>query len=248
MDYIKITCSNCRLRSICLPASLNQAELNKFEKIVKQCRPLQRGQRLFNPGDPFNNIYVVRSGTVQTYVTMSSGEQQVISFNLSGELVGLEGVAIDEYTSTAQAVEMTSLCEISFSSLESLMGQIASLQHHMHQIMTKEILVDQQLLIQLGKISAERRVAAFLLNISNRLNMRGFSAVEFNLPMTRSDIGNYLGLAVETVSRQFTHFQEENIITVSRKRVLINDIKKLKLIANLDEKPKKRVREPSLSV
>lgn len=248
MEFIKVTCSNCRLRSICLPARLNQAELKKFEQIVKQPRPLQRGQRLFNPGEPFNYIYVVRSGTVQTYLTMSSGEQQVISFNFSGELVGLEGVANDEYTSTAQAIEMTSLCEISFSNLESLMGQISSLQHHIHQIMTKEILIDQQLLIQLGKISAERRVAAFLLNISDRLHLRGFSAVEFNLPMTRSDIGNYLGLAVETVSRQFTHFQEQNIITVSRKRILINDIKKLKIVAKLDEPLEKRIREPNLSV
>ena len=252
MESIKVTCRSCRLRSICLPAGLNESNVKTFEEIVKQPRPLQRGQRIFKSGDPFSSIYIVRSGMVQVYTTMNSGEQQVISFNLPGELVGLDGVSNDEFTSTAEAVEMTSLCEISFSKLEHIMTQIAPLQHHLHQIMSRELLIDQQLLIQLGKINAERRVAAFLLNISDRLHTRGFSAVEFNLPMTRSDIGNYLGLAVETVSRQFTHFQEEDIIRVSRKRIAINDITKLRSIANIDEFIEKRtkptLRKPARSI
>jgi len=235
MEIIKVTCSSCRLRNICLPADLNSTDLKKFEEIVKQPKPLQRGQKVFEPGDPFHYIYIVRSGTVQTFTTMSTGEQQVISFNLPGELVGLDGLGNDAFTSTAEAIEMTSLCEIKFSRLENMMGQCKPLQHEVHRFMGKELIVDQQLLIQLGKINAERRVAAFLLNLSDRLHARGFSASEFNLPMTRADIGNYLGLAVETVSRQMTHFQEQDIIAVSRKRITINDIDKLKSIANLNE-------------
>jgi len=235
MEIIKVTCSSCRLRSICLPADLNGTEIQKFEGIVKQPRPMQRGQKVFEPGEPFRSIYIVRSGTIQTYTTMSSGEQQVISFNLPGELVGLDGVGNDEFTSTAEAIEMTSLCEIPFSRLENMMGQSKTLQHQVHRFMGRELILDQQLLIQLAKINAERRVAAFLLNIADRLHARGFSAQEFNLPMTRVDIGNYLGLAVETVSRQMTHFQERDIISVSRKRVVINDVDRLREIANLDE-------------
>ena len=235
MEPIKVICSGCRLRNICLPTGLNNPELKRFEEIVKQPRPLQRGQRVYRPGDAFSSIYIVRSGTIKTYTTMSTGEQQVISFHLPGELVGLDGVSNDEFTSTAEAMEMTSICEISFNALENIMGQIKTLQHQVHRLMSKELLIDQQLLIQLGKMNAERRVAAFLLNISDRLHARGFSAVEFHLPMTRIDIGNYLGLAVETVSRQFTHFQEQDIIRVLRKHVIINSISKLRSIANLDD-------------
>ncbi|MGD8567848.1 MAG: fumarate/nitrate reduction transcriptional regulator Fnr [Gammaproteobacteria bacterium] len=235
MEPIKITCSGCRLRHLCLPTGLNTIELKKFEEIVKQPRPLQRGQQIYRPGDTFNAIYIVRSGSIKTYTTMSTGEQQVIGFHLPGELVGLDGVSEDEFTSTAEAMEMTSVCEISFSKLEQIMGQVKTLQHQVHRQMGKELLIDQQLLIQLGKMNAERRVAAFLLNISDRLHTRGFSPFEFHLPMTRIDIGNYLGLAVETVSRQFTHFQVQETIRVLRKHVVINSIDQLRSIANVDD-------------
>jgi CRP/FNR family transcriptional regulator len=218
-----------------LPNGLNTSELKKFEEIVKQPRPLQRGQQIYRPGDRFNAIYIVRSGSIKTYTTMSTGEQQVIGFHLPGELVGLDGVSDDEFSSTSEAMEMTSICEIPFTRLELAMSQIKTLQHQVHRLMGKELLVDQQLLIQLGKMNAERRVAAFLLNISDRLHKRGFSAREFHLPMTRIDIGNYLGLAVETVSRQFTHFQVEEIIRVLRKHVIINDLDKLRAIACVDD-------------
>lgn len=245
MESIKMTCSACRLRNICLPADLNEAEIREFEKIVKQPKPLQRGQKVFKPGDAFDSIYIVRSGSIQTYINMHSGEQQVLSFNLPGELVGFDGVSDDVFTSTAETIEMTSLCEIPFTKLEELSGKIKTLQHQLHRIMSKELLADQQLLIQLGKINAERRVAVFLINISERMHARGFSAKEFHLPMTRGDIGNYLGLAVETVSRQFTHFQEEQIIAVSRKRIVINDMDKLRAIAKLDNFAEQRSGQPT---
>lgn len=246
MESNKMTCSDCRLRNMCLTSGLNEQEIKSFEKIVKQHKPLQRGQKVFQPGDPFDSIYIVRSGSIQTYITMRSGEQQVLSFNLPGELAGFDGVSDDIFTSTAETIEMTSLCEIPFTKLEELSGKIKTLQHQLHRIMSKEILTEQQLLVQLGKINAERRVAVFLLNISERMHARGFSAKEFQLPMTRGDIGNYLGLAVETVSRQFTHFQEEKIIAVSRKRIVINDIDKLRAIANLDNFNDKRTGKPAV--
>ena len=236
METVKVLCSDCRLRNLCLPQGLVATELKMLEEIVKQPRPMQRAQRLYLPGDTFHYLYIVRSGSLKTYTTTSSGQQQIIGFHLPGELVGLDGVSDGSYFCTAESMEMTSVCELPFAKLENIMGKIKVLQHQVHKLMSKEILTDQKLLLQMGKMNAEQRVAAFLLNISDRFYKRGFSASEFHLPMTRSDIGNYLGLAVETVSRQFSHFQELGVIKVSRKHVIIIQSHFLKSITNLDGK------------
>lgn len=221
LPHIKVACTDCSLRSLCLPFGLDGEELVRLDEIIKRPRPLQRSQRLYHPGDEFRSLYVVRSGSIKTYTTTSAGEQQITGFHLPGELVGLDGVSTDQYNCTAEALETTSVCDLPFSRLESLSGQIPGLQRQLHRLMSKEILAEQQLLLQLGKMSAESRVAAFLMSISMRLENRGFSPTEFNLTMTRTDIGNYLGMAVETVSRQFTHFQEQEILKASRKYIQI---------------------------
>ena len=236
METVKVQCSDCRLRKLCLPQGLVADEIKMLEEIVKQPRPMQRAQRLYLPGDTFHYLFIVLSGSLKTYTTMSSGQQQIIGFHLPGELVGLDGVSDGSYCCSAESMEMTSVCELPFTKLENIMSKIGGLQHQVHKLMSKELLTDQQLLLQMGKMNAEQRVAAFLLNISNRFQKRGFSATEFHLPMTRSDIGNYLGLAVETVSRQFSHFQELGTIKVSRKHVIINNPQFLKSITNIEGK------------
>jgi len=219
---------------------LDGEELNKLDEIIKRPRPLQRSQRLYHPGDDFRSIYVVRSGSIKTYTTTTTGDQQITGFHLPGELVGLDGVSTDNYSCTAEALETTSVCELPFSRLETLSGQIQGLQRQLHRLMSKEILAEQQLLLQLGKMSAESRVAAFLVSISMRLHMRGFSETEFNLTMTRTDIGNYLGMAVETVSRQFTNFQEQGLLKASRKHIQILELDTLRQLSGLmqcEQKP-----------
>jgi len=234
LPNIKVACQDCSLRSLCLPFGLESDAMNKLDEIIKRPRPLQRFQRLYHPGDEFRNIYVVRSGSIKTYTSISNGEQQITGFHLPGELIGLDGVSSDEYSCTAEALETTSVCELPFSRLESLSTQLPGLQRQLHRLMSKELLAEQHLLLQLGKMSAESRVAAFLMSISMRLNTRGFSPVKFNLTMTRADIGNYLGMAVETVSRQFTHFQDREIIKASRKFIQILDMDALKEMAGLN--------------
>jgi len=236
MQILKTTCSDCHLRTMCLPAGLPLKDLAPLEAIIRQPFALQRGQRFYHPGDEFKYIYVVHSGSIKTYASTTSGEQQIVGFHLPGDLLGLDGVSENEYTCTAEAMETTTVCELPFQQLEQLMTKSKPLQHQLHRLMGKELVNDQQLMLHIAKMNAEQRVAMFILNISNRLHSRGFSAFEFFLPMTRQDIGNYLGLAVETVSRQFSLFQEHDLIRVLRKHVTIKNMDSL--YAVIDSNPK----------
>jgi CRP/FNR family transcriptional regulator len=169
----------------------------------------------------------VRSGALKNYCITESGDEQVLGFTLPGELVGLDGLADGRHSSAAMTLETTSICEMPFDSLESLCMKLPSLNRQLLRVASKEISDDHQMLMQLGKRSAEERLASFLLSLSRRYQSRGLSATEFNLPMSRQDIGNYLGLAIETVSRLFAHFVDEELLQVNRKNITILDLPNL---------------------
>ncbi len=228
---IKVACRNCSLFQLCLPVGISEADLELLDNIIKRRRPVKRGEHLFQVGEPFQAIYAVRSGSIKTYAPTEDGHEQVTGFHLPGELLGLDAIITESHPCAAKALETTSLCEIPFEQLEALGNRIPGLQHQLLKIMSKEILHDHSLLMLLGKKSAEERLAALLMSLSNRYRARGFSPTEFNLSMSRNDIGNYLGLAVETVSRLFTRFQEERLLTVQRKHIRVLDLPHLRQIA-----------------
>jgi CRP/FNR family transcriptional regulator len=232
LDHIKIACKDCSLFQLCLPVGIDATELEELDSIIKRRRPLKRGEHLFHVGSPFQAIYAVRSGSIKTYAPTEDGHEQVTGFHLPGELLGLDAINLQHHPCAAKALETTSYCEIPFERLEELSTRLPSLQHQLLKIMSKEILHDQSLLMLLGKKSAEERLAALLLSLSSRYRQRGFSATDFHLSMSRNDIGNYLGLAVETVSRLFSRFQEEGLLDVQRKHIGIADLPRLKAIAN----------------
>lgn len=232
LDQIKVACKDCNLFQLCLPVGIDEKELEELDNIIKRRRPLKRGDHLFQVGSPFQSIYAVRSGSIKTYTPTEDGYEQVTGFHLPGELLGLDAINLEHHPCAAKALETTSLCEIPFNRLEELSTHLPSLQHQMLKIMSKEILHDHSLLMLLGKKSAEERLAALLLSLSNRYQQRGFSPTDFYLSMSRNDIGNYLGLAVETVSRLFSRFQEEGVLDVQRKHVCITDLVQLRRIAN----------------
>ncbi len=227
LDKIKIACQNCGLSNICLPLGLDSDDVERLDSIVQRNRPLRRGNYLFQTGDPFKSVYVVKTGTVKTYTQCPDGSEQVIGFHLPGEVIGLDGIELKKYICSAKALETSAICEVPFDKLEELTATIPNLQHQMFRLLSREISKDTSLMTLLGKSTAEERLAAFLLSLSIRLHSRGFSATEFNLSMSRQEIGSYLGLALETVSRLFTHFQEEKILKVNRKYVEILDLEKL---------------------
>ncbi len=234
-DNIKVACRNCSLTSLCLPMSLTSEDMELLDSIVKRNRPLHRGDHLFRQGDKFHHIYVVKTGTVKSFDPGEDGSEQVLGFHLPGEMVGLDAIETGHHHCSAKILETTAVCEIPFTRLEELSSSIPSLQHQMYRLLSREIGHDEDMLTLLGKRNAEERLASFLLSLSGRFQRRGFSPSDFYLSMSRHEIGNYLGLAVETVSRLFTRFQDEGLLKVERKHVQLLDIARLKQIPRGDQ-------------
>ncbi|HSC67428.1 MAG TPA: fumarate/nitrate reduction transcriptional regulator Fnr [Cellvibrio sp.] len=228
----KVNCGNCRLNTICLPISLHIDDIDKLNSIIQRGKPLQKGDYLYRANMPFDSVYAIRSGAVKAVSLSDSGEEQVTGFYLPGEVVGMDGIADNYYTNSVVALETASVCEIPFNRMEELSLQIPNLQRHFFQLMSREITQDQQIITLLSKSSAEERIAALLLSISNRNSRRQLSANAFRLPMSRTDIGNYLGLTIETVSRVFTRIQKQGVIAVDKKEILIKNMDQLRSIAN----------------
>ncbi len=223
----KVSCNDCSLSAVCLPLAVDVGELDQLDNIILRGRMLKRGEHLYRAADPFESVYAVRSGAMKTFVLSEDGDEQVTGFYLPGEIIGMDGISTARHVSSAKALESTSVCEIPFHRLEELSSRIPSLQHHFFSLMSREIQADRELHMLLGKKSAEDRVAALLLSISARHQRRGLRADIFNLPMSRYDISNYLGLAVETVSRIFTRFQQSGLIAQQGREVSILDRHKL---------------------
>lgn len=230
----KVSCGNCRLNTICLPISLHIEDIDRLNNIIQRGRPLQKGDYLYRANDPFDSVYAIRSGAVKALTLSDHGEEQVTGFYLPGEVVGMDGIADNRYTNSVIALETASVCEIPFHRMEELSLQIPNLQRHFFQLMSREITQDQQVITLLSKSSAEERIAALLLSISSRNGRRQLSANAFRLPMSRTDIGNYLGLTIETVSRIFTRLQKQDVISVDKKEILIKNMDQLRTIANGD--------------
>ncbi|MFW2372834.1 MAG: fumarate/nitrate reduction transcriptional regulator Fnr [Gammaproteobacteria bacterium] len=233
LSTLKTACKSCKLHDLCLPLGLDMGDIEKLDEIIKRRKPLQKGEYLFHSGNTFHSIYAVRSGSIKTYSESEQGDEQVTGLYLPGELLGLDAIHNHEHPCSAVALETTSLCEIPFDTLEELSEKIPNLYQQLFRIMSKEIASDQTLLMLMAQKNAEERLAAFLVNLSSRLKQRSFSETEFYLSMSRKDIGNYLGLTIETISRTFSRFQSEGFLTTQRKYVNILQLDVLKAIAGL---------------
>ena len=217
-------CKDCSLAPLCLPLSLNLEDMDALDEIVKRGRPLKKGEFLFRQGDTFDSVYAVRSGALKTFSLSDTGEEQLTGFHLPSELVGLSGMDTEKHPVSAQALETTSVCEIPFERLDELALQLPQLRRQLMRVMSREIRDDQQMMLLLIVTDfADERIATFLVNLSARFRARGFSANQFRLSMSRNEIGNYLGLAVETVSRVFTRFQQNELIAAEGKEIRIID-------------------------
>ncbi|MEY2592657.1 MAG: hypothetical protein RI972_346 [Pseudomonadota bacterium] len=225
---LRTACSACNLRELCLPVGLSSPDLERLDSLVAQRRQLARGEDLFRAGDRFTSVYAVRTGFFKTGLTLEDGREQVTGFQMTGELLGLDGISTDAHTVTATALEDSQVCIIPFDQLEELSRDFTELQRQFHKIMSREIVRDHGVMLLLGSMKAEERLAAFLVNLTQRLHSRGYSSSEVVLRMTREEIGSYLGLKLETVSRTFSRFQDEGLLDVKQRQIRILDQARLK--------------------
>jgi len=228
---IKVACANCSLYELCLPLGVKDDDLDELENIIAR-RKLTKGHYLFRQDQAFTSIYALRTGSLKTFSLNSDGSEQITGFHLPGELVGLDAISSTKHPSNARALETVSYCELPFDQLETLSSKMPSLQRQLLRIMSNEIREDTGLAILLGNSSAEERLASLLLSLSQRFQHRGYSSEQFNLSMSRTDIGNYLGLAVETISRLFTRMQDNGILNVNGKLIDILDMDGLKVLTS----------------
>jgi len=220
----RVTCSSCNLRELCLTGGLCPADLLRVEKIVHARRRIKRGEVLFNAGESFHSVYAVRTGFFKSSVIDNDGREQVTGFFMGGELLGMEGIGSGQVNATATALEDSEVCVMPFSLIEEMSHEIRALQRQLHAVLAREIVRDHGVMMLLGSMRAEERLAVFLLNLSQRFTARGYSPSEFYLRMTREEIGSYLGLKLETVSRVFSRFQEQGLVAVQQKFIRITDI------------------------
>ncbi len=229
-----ISCQNCGLSELCIPYSLSLGEVELVDAKIKRHKPLRKNETLFEIHKPFHSIFVVRSGAVKTYTLSAEGDEHVVDFYLPGELLGLDAIGGETYNNTAKALETSSLCEIPYAEMTALSQQIPNLQVHMYRVLSREIRDDQNMQLLLNKKTAEQRIASFIFNLAERHKIRKLSSSMFRLPMIRTDIANYLGLAVETTSRIFTRLQENGVILVKGKEIEILDQHKLCQLAHCE--------------
>ena len=232
VQSIKLACSNCNLRELCMPLALNEEELQKLDNLVTTRHKIVRGDTLYRNGEKFSALYAIRTGFFKTSVAAEDGRDQVTGFQMAGEVIGLDGIVSDYHTCDAVALEDAEVCVMNFDLLEDLSREITALQRHIHKVMSREIVRENGVMLLLGSMRADERLAAFLLNLVQRLHARGFSQSELVLRMTREEIGSYLGLKLETISRTFSKFVEEGIVEVKQRHVRIMNPDALKLIVN----------------
>lgn len=201
-----------------------------LEELSNNKRTYLSGDYLYRTGDRFKSLHAIRSGSFKTRVLHEDGREQVTGFLMAGEIIGLDAISSDSHTCEAVAMEDSEVCELPFAKLEKLSRDIPSLQRHLHKIMSREIVRDQGIMLLLGTMRAEERLATFLLNLSQRNVAHGLPGQHLKLRMTRLEIGSYLGLKLETISRAFTHLQTDGLINVRSKTVELLDINGLQAL------------------
>lgn len=228
---LRRSCSTCGLSQLCLPATIGHDDMVRLDAVVSSHRPVDAGQHLYDEGMPFHNLYVVRSGSLKTVSYGSDGVEQVLGFHIPGDVVGLDAVAAEKHECSAIALERTTLCEVPFNALNRIAAQIPGLQRQLYRLISREFVLDQQHLETMGRKQAHERVAIFLKSLSDRRRVLKQDPLLLELSMSRSEIANYLGLVIETVSRLFGRFRDEGLIEVHRRSVRILDYDTLSRIA-----------------
>ncbi len=241
---LKVACANCNLRELCLPVGLSIGDLDKVEELVALRRKVKRGEALFRTSDPFESLYAVRVGFLKSTVVTGDGREQVTGFHMAGEIVGLDGISTARHACDTTALEDTEVCVIPYPRIDDIAARVPALRGHFHRVMSREIVREHGVMLVLGTMMAEERMVTFLLNLSQRFEARGYSTSEFVLRMTRAEIGSYLGLKLETVSRVLSRFVRDGLLEVDQKRIRIVDADGLRAMVPGQECSTRKTAQP----
>ena len=203
------------------------------EEFVFQHVQFKTGQRIHTIGQPFDTLFIVHSGFLKTVLIDEFGNEQVLSFPMKGDMFGVDGIHTKRYMSESVALSNCDLILVPFKKFTQLGRSHIEFEHSMYNVMSRELVREQALVSMLGALSAEARVARFLVSLSERFSEMGYSSKLFNLRMTRHEIGSYLGLTLETVSRTLSAFNEIGLISVDQRSIGIKDIDALRTLRRL---------------
>lgn len=229
---IKRNCTSCGVQELCLSAGMDPVDTARLSTIVPQRLKVRKGATLYRAGDPLRSLYAVHVGFFKTTLSSEDGREQVTDFHMGGELMGGDAISNSIHLCNAVALEDSEVCPVHFSQLEKLSRELPSLQHNLNRILSQEIVRSHEMLMLMGNLSAEERMAAFLLNLSTRMGTRGYSPTAFVLRMTREDIGSYLGLRLETICRAIAVLRDNSIVNISGRTVEILNLSRLKQLIN----------------
>ncbi|MES2074190.1 fumarate/nitrate reduction transcriptional regulator Fnr [Rugamonas sp. DEMB1] len=230
LEHLRARCATCSMHQLCLPMGLDTADMDRLDQIIGRRRKIVRGGTLFRIGDPFGSLYAIRLGHFKTYQLNPDGAEQITGFQMAGELLGMDAISADRHHCNAIALEDSEVCEIPFASLQQLLVDMPTLLRHFHRMMSQEITREQSVMLLLGNMQATQRFAAFIVNLSSRYEARGYSPNVFQLRMSREEIGNYLGLTIESISRLLSKFKKEGLLRVSNREIELLNPAMLKAI------------------
>ncbi|MFC5525284.1 cyclic nucleotide-binding domain-containing protein [Rhodanobacter ginsengisoli] len=237
LHQLRRSCGSCALHELCLPGGITAEELIQLDATVRDKRTLDRGDTLYREGDSFGALYVVRSGSLKTFVQDEDGQMQILGFHLPGEIVGVDALASDRHMSQAEALERSSICELPYTRLQKVVAEVPALNRQLMRIISREVVEEHRHMVVMGKQPAQERLAIFLASLADRYNRLQRDGTRLTLTMSRSDIANYLGLVVETVSRVFTRMEEIGVLEVNRKAVRILQPEQLASLCGMNSRP-----------
>ena len=226
----ELSCTQCLLKKLCFPKHLKASQIEAFESIIKHSNSLNRGEHLHRQDEPINSLFIIRSGSVKQYISRHGNEEQILDFFLPGELIGLDSLNMQYYGNSVIALESTNYCTLPLTKFKTLYEKIPILQEAMLNLMSNTISLEKEMLLSACNKTADARFATFLLGLSKRYSTLGYPENQIHLSMSRQEIGNYLGLTSETVSRIITRFHNDKLISVNQKEINIADMTKFENI------------------
>lgn len=235
--HLKAACSSCSVMELCLPLGMSGPEVERLDTLIVQRLKVKKGAALYRAGDELRSLYAVRIGSFKTSILTIDGREQVTGFQIPGEMLGLDAISTDLHACNAVALEDSEVCPIHFAQLEKLAHDLPSLQHNLNKILSREIVRDHDMLMMMGNMNSDERLAAFLLNLSQRLKTRGYSSTDFVLKMRREEVGSYLGLRLETICRGIAHLRDQELVKISGRNVKILNLEGLKQLISGCHRP-----------